>query len=217
MTLTLGIDEAGRGPVIGPMVIAGVLISETNKKIFQKLGVKDSKLLTKQTRNRLIDEIKKLSEDYEIIIIPPKEIDAALNSPDLNLNKLEALKTARIIDKLNPDKAILDCPSINTDSYKEYVKSLLKNKSTKLIVEHKADLNHIEVAAASILAKVTRDNEIEKIRKKYGEIGPGYPSNPITQKFLKENWNKHPEIFRQTWETYKKIANSKSQKSLSDF
>ncbi|MCD4759603.1 hypothetical protein K8R33_01810 [archaeon] len=68
-----------------------------------------------------------------------------------------------------------------------------------------------------MLAKVTRDREIEKIRKKYGEVGPGYPSNPITIAFLKQNWDKHPEIFRQTWKTYQKVAQNKSQKNLKEF
>ena len=217
MTLTLGIDEAVRGPVIGPMVMAGIVATEEQAEQLRNIGVKDSKLIPPRLREDMFEMIKKIVTSYKIIIVPPKEIDDALNSPDLNLNKLEALKSALIINELKPEKAILDAPSVNTQAYEDQVKFYLKEKDIKFITENKADLNYIEVGAASILAKVTRDNEIEKLKKKYGEMGPGYPSNPVTQAFLKENWEKYPEIFRQTWETYKKIARAKSQKGLNEF
>jgi ribonuclease HII len=218
MTLICGVDEAGRGPVIGPMVMAGVLIEEENLPKLKSMGVKDSKLLTKKKREQLFEKIKQTVKQYKIIIMPPKEIDNALESDDLNLNWLEAHKAAEIINKLNPDKVIVDSPSNNCEAYMRYLKKLLHNpKSLQLICIHKADLKHLEVGAASILAKVTRDNEIEKIQKKYGNTGPGYMSNEITQKFLKENWEKHPEIFRQTWISYKNHKNAKFQKTLEDF
>ncbi len=217
MTLTLGVDEAGRGPVLGPMVMAGVVVNEQQAEQLRKMGVKDSKQIPPAIREDMFETIKKIVTSYKIVILEPKDIDKALNSPDLNLNKLEGVTTAQIINELKPEKAILDCPSTNTKTYEEFVKERTKDKNIKFITEHKADVNHIEPAAASILAKVTRDNEIEKIRKKYGEVGPGYPSNPITIAFLKNNWDKHPELFRQTWETYKKIARAKSQKNLGDF
>ncbi len=216
MTLICGIDEAGRGPVIGPMVMAGVLIKEADIPKLKSMGVKDSKLLTKQQREFLFKKIKDVVKAYKIIIIQPKEIDNALESEDLNLNWLEAHKSAEIINKLKPDKAVLDCPSTNIKAYSSYVENLLKNK-TQLVVEHKADINYPESSAASILAKVTRDKEMEKIQKKYGNTGPGYPSNAITQKFLKENWEKHPEIFRHTWSSYKKHKDAKHQQTLGDF
>jgi len=214
--LTLGLDDAGRGPVIGPMVIAGVLIEESEILKLKALKVKDSKLHTKKQRENLFEQIIKTVKGYKIIKIYPKEIDFALNSPDLNLNKLEALKFAEIINYLKPDKAIIDCPSPNINSYKEFLESHLTVK-TNLIVEHKADLNHVIVAAASILAKYTRDKEVEEIEKKYGPIGSGYMSNPICQEFTKNNWEKHPEIFRHSWTPYKNHKNNKHQKSLQDF
>ena len=212
----LGIDEAGRGPVIGPLVMAGVLIDDKYEQKLRDMGVKDSKLIPPAIREDLFKEIKKLAKDYKIIVVQPKEIDNALNSPELNLNKLEALKSIEIANKLKADKIILDCPSTNEKAYKSSFQDMLDYKTT-IISEHKADVTYPVVSAASILAKVTRDKEIEKIRKKYGEIGPGYPSNPITQAFLKKNWKKYPEIFRQTWATYKKVAQSKNQKLLKDF
>lgn len=217
MKTILGVDEAGKGPVIGPMVMAGVLISEADEKKLKEIGVKDSKLLTPKKREELFEKIKKIAKNYEIIIIQPKEIDEAVESQESNLNKLEAIKTAMIINKFNPDLSILDSPTVNLHKYEEEIRFYLKNKELKLKAENKADVNFQSVGAASILAKVTRDREIEKLKAKYGEIGSGYPADPITQKFIKENWNKHPEIFRKSWATFKNIANKKEQKGLSEF
>ena len=215
MVKVLGIDEAGRGPVIGPMIIAGVMIHDGKEA---ELGaVKDSKLLTHKKRELLSHQIVAHSE-FKIIEIPPKEIDEAVGSKDgMNLNWLEAHKQAEIINELNPDVAIIDCPSPNCKKYTEYLKKLLNNKEIKLIIEHKADVNYPVCSAASIIAKLKRDEEIEKLKKKYGEIGPGYPANSITQKFIKENWEKHPEIFRKSWSTFKNHEKMKNQKKLGEF
>jgi len=204
-----------KGPVIGPLVMCGVTIEEKDISRLKSLGVKDSKLLTRKERDGLFDNIKKIIKDHKIIIISPKEIDNALESDDLNLNWLEAHKAAEIINKLKPDRTIVDSPSNNCMAYSNYLKKLLKNK-IELICIHKAERFPV-VAAASILAKVTRDKEMEKIQEKYGNCGPGYPSNELTQKFLKENWEKHPEIFRQTWSSYQNHKNMKHQKKLGDF
>ncbi len=211
-----GIDEAGRGPLIGPLVMAGVMVEEENRELLKKLEVKDSKLLTKKRREDLFDRIKDISE-YFILIVEPEEIDAALNNPDLNLNKLEGLKIAEIINNLNPEKVIVDAPSTNIESFKEYLIQFLDNKEVDLTLEHKADEKYEVCSAASILAKVIRDREIENIQDKHGDCGSGYPSDPKTKEFLKENWDKHPQVFRKTWATYENIVNSKKQKNLKDF
>jgi len=211
-----GIDEAGRGPIIGPLVMAGCMIEEKDLPKLKELGVKDSKLLTKSKREELFEKIINLSVHY-ILIIEPEEIDAALNHPELNLNWLEALKIAEIINNLKPDKAIIDAPSTNIEAFKRYLLNNVENKEINLNLEHKADEKYEVVSAASILAKVTRDREIEKLHKKYGDLGSGYPSDPRTQEFLKKNWDKYDKIFRKTWETYKRLEKSKKQKSLSDY
>jgi len=216
MTLICGIDEAGRGPVIGPLVMAGVLIKEKDEEKLRNIGVKDSKLLTKQQRDDLYDKIIKIVMKYKIIITGPKEIDEAVKGENnLNLNWLEADKTTEIINNLKPEKAIVDCPSNNIGKYKDY---LSKKTKTELIVEHKADLNYPVVAAASILAKVTRDNEIEKIKKKIKvDFGSGYPADPRTKEFLEKNHHKYPKIFRKSWSSYSILENKKNQKKLFDF
>ena len=107
--------------------------------------------------------------------------------------------------------------SNNINAYVDYLKTFLKYEP-KIKAEHKADYKYTEVSAASIIAKVTRDREIENIKKKYNiEFGSGYPSDSVTQKFLKENYHKYPEIFRKTWITYKNISEKKKQKSLFDY
>ncbi|MDP4012258.1 MAG: ribonuclease HII [Candidatus Nanoarchaeia archaeon] len=214
MDKIIGIDEAGRGPVIGPMVMAGVLISEDKQDDLRKIGVKDSKLLTAKKREELYNQIVKMAEKIAIVIISPKEIDEAVESQTLNLNWLEAIKTAELINAAEPDRAYIDCPSNNIEAYRNYLKKLLR-KDVKLIVEHKADFKYSTSAAASIIAKVTRDREITKIQKRFKDpMGSGYPADPVTVEFLKKHWKEDQGIYRKSWETYKELERNSSQKTL---
>ncbi len=214
----LGIDEAGRGPVIGPMVMAGVLIRQETDKELLNMGVKDSKLLLPNKRRELFSKITSMAIAYEIVIISPMEIDDALLSNTSNLNWLEANTSAYIINKLKPDRAIIDSPSNNVKAYREYLLKHIFDPAIELIVEHKADVNYPSVAAASILAKVRRDEEIERIKEMIGEdFGSGYMSDPKTKEFLEKNWSKFSAIFRKTWQPYKDLAQMKSQSRLGDF
>ena len=217
--LICGIDEAGRGPIVGPMVMCGLLVKEEDEKELVKLGVKDSKLLPRKTRELLFDKIKDISYKYEIVIISPDEIDNAVQNRDgLNLNRLEARKSAEIINLLNPDKAIIDTPSNNIKSYKEYLLGHIKNKKIEWVLEHKADVKYPIVSGASVLAKVTRDNEIDMIKKDIGiDFGSGYMSDPKTVDFLEKYYEKYPELFRKSWLPYQDIVNKKFQKKLEDF
>lgn len=217
--LILGIDDAGRGPVIGPMILAGVLIEKSLEPKLKELGVKDSKQLTPKRREDLAEEIKKISK-YHIEITTPYEIDHAPEM-GLNLNNLEAIKAARIINALNNGKkikVILDCPSNNIKTWRDYLmKHIEKKDNLEISCEWKADVNHSSVSAASIIAKTTRDAEIEKIKKIVGvDFGSGYPSDPITKKFLKDYFKKHQKdgIFRESWGTVKDHLSNKKQKTL---
>ncbi len=213
----LGIEEAGRGPVIGPMVMVGLLIDSEDEKELIALKVKDSKLLTPQRREALFDKIKAVAKKTEIAIISPEEIDNR-ELAGLNLNQLEAVTAAGMINKLKPDKVILDCPSSNVISFKAYLKKRLDNEDIEIVAEHKADVNYPVVSAASIIAKVTRDREVEKIRKKIRmEIGSGYPADPITKKFLEEHGDEFPQFIRHTWATEKTRKAKQEQKGLGEF
>ncbi|MFN4133302.1 MAG: ribonuclease HII [Candidatus Hadarchaeales archaeon] len=200
-----GLDEAGRGPVIGPMVVCGVLLKENDLERLKLAGVKDSKLLTPRKREALADFIKTVVKKHILIHISPKEIDDAEN-----LNELEAMKFAQIINSLNPSLAFVDSTDPNPSLFKERLLRYLKLKP-RLVIENSADRKYVQVAAASILAKVERDAEIEKLRREYGDFGSGYPADPKTRDFL-SRWIKEkgefPPFVRKSWKTIKKLENS---------
>jgi len=215
MVKLVSIDEAGRGPVIGPMVICGVLIDDKEQFKLKMLGVKDSKLLTPKKRehiyNILIKDLK-----YGVRIVEPKEIDNAVWSDSTNLNWLEADKAAEIINELKPERVIIDCPSNNIPAFVNYIKERV-HKNIEVKAEFKADLKYLAVGAASIIAKVTRDREIEKLKKKNNvDFGSGYPSDSKTQKFIAENW-KDFDFFRKSWATYERASNVGKQKKLGEY
>jgi len=219
MVLICGVEEAGRGPVIGPLVVCGVLIDEKDEWRLKRIGVKDSKLLSAKKREELFPKIQKIAKDWKIIITPTQQIDAALGAEEMNLNKLEAQKMAEAINSLKPDKSIIDCPSNNIPQFVTYLMTHLKDKDLdKIVAEHKADVKYLIVAAASILAKVTRDREIEKIKEKIGiNFGSGYTSDKRTVEFLKKYWDKYPSIFRKEWISYKKVVKAKGQRELVEY
>jgi len=155
--------------------------------------------------------------DYKIIIIPAQEIDSR-SAVGLNINQLEALKCAEIIKTLKPDLVYVDSPtSPRASKFAELIAANLpKDLHVDIMSEHKADVNHPECSAASILAKVTRDEEVAKIRKETGlDFGSGYPADPITMKFVKEHWeNALSKYIRHSWGTIKELEKQKSQKTL---
>jgi ribonuclease HII len=219
MTLICGIDEAGRGPVLGPLVMAGVVIQEEKVVELEKLGVKDSKLLSFAKREELYDKILDIVDAYELFVIGHEVVDHYVTSPDVdkNLNWLEAEHAAMVIDKLRPTKAILDCPSTNITAFSQFVRRKLKHKEVHLVCEHKADMNYVVVGAASILAKVVRDRKIEELKKEVGiNFGSGYPSDPKTQAFLQSHWDKCT-FFRKSWSSWQKMKEGKMQKKLGDW
>ncbi len=208
MVKVAGVDEAGRGPVIGPLVIAGVLASKDETEALKQIGVKDSKKLAKNKRKELYKTIKENHQTYTIHITP-RELDTLRKKT--TLNRIEAIKFAEIINELKPEKAYIDAADVVPKNFQKAIEETLKTPTT-LIVEHKADENYPIVSAASIIAKVERDREIEKLSQKYGQIGSGYPADPITQKFLKEWHQKHrsfPDCVRKSWKTIDAFKNSK--------
>ena len=221
----IGIDEAGRGPVIGPMVLAGVLAEEKEFVKFKNLNVKDSKLLTARRRETLFKEIKKIALGYYIIEIYPQEIDEKINQK-INLNKIEALKAAEIINilikKVPEARVIVDCPSPNRQVWHNYLsKHIHDSKKISLSCEHKADVNHLIVGAASILAKVTRDNAIDNIKKQHNiKCGSGYPSDPYCKIFLETPEAKELAkigLIRKSWATWKNEVKKRGQRKLGEF
>jgi len=219
----LGVDDAGRGPIIGPMVIAGAMFDKEADAVLKKLGVKDSKMLFHPARIALAKEIQKLAVGCEAVAISPKEIDNAVNSA-YNLNKLEAAKMGYIINSLTKglSKSIkitvyVDCPSVNILAWTNTLKSFLERDDLILKVEHKCDVNHVECSAASILAKVKREEEVENLKRMYNiDFGSGYPADPDTVAWLKEFGREFQKygIIRESWQTWKNHEASEKQKKL---
>ena len=200
----LGVDEAGRGPVIGPLIIAGVMLPKEKIKTLERLQVKDSKKLTPKKRTYLAKKIKKISK-YYIAKIDASKIDK-LRSEGVNLNEIEKRAIADIINKARPDYVIVDSVDIKPHRFEKGIKKLIKGKIT-VKAEHRADTKYPIVSAASIIAKNQREQEIEKIKKEYKiEFGSGYPNDPLTKKFLSTlKHDKLPDFIRKSWATIKKM------------
>jgi ribonuclease HII len=218
-----GVDEAGRGSVLGPLVIAGVSIEESKVPDLVSLGVKDSKLLAPKKRRQLYRKIKKLASRVTYEKILPREIDEVVFRGErlFRLNYLEAKRISAILNRLSFDRAYVDCCDTNQARFGLLVSDLIAERRRqtfglgernpmvdKIVSEHHADRNYPVVSAASIIAKVTRDSFIKSLRKSHGEIGSGYPSDPFTISYLKrcyETSNQFPEITRLSWITIQRI------------
>jgi len=219
--LIIGIDDAGRGPVVGPMILGGVIITKAQERELKKIGVKDSKTVTPKRRDFLEEKIKEIATGYQVSLAFPEEIDKS-NAEGLKLNELEAIHFAQIINTINKGdtkmKVVIDCPSPNIAKWSDYLKKNIKNLSNlEIFCEHKADKNHISVAAASILAKSVREREMDLLKEKYGtQIGSGYTSDPSTIRFLEKYALKHKNegIFRKTWITWKRAIEKLKQEKL---
>jgi len=197
MKTELGIDEAGRGSILGPLVLAGVLVPDHKRDLLEALGISDSKTYGSQQKGKKIRE--KLAEvitknfEYEIIISYSKEVDDYVTHQ--SLNKLEQDIAERIIHKLPADKVILDGENL--------FKPLVTNN---ICAFNKADLNYLSVSAASILAKSTRDRLFAEICQPYifdfGEIKGGGYANQATLKFVKWYMGKKgalPSFYRKSY------------------
>jgi ribonuclease HII len=204
-----GVDEAGRGSIIGPLIVAGIAINDLKISELSKIGVKDSKKLTKKLRAKMFLRIINLADSLCIYKIEPCEVDANvfLNK----LNKLEAEAMAIVINNLHVD---------NQQRYKEYVKCRLVSCNTKLYSMHHADQLNIVVSAASIIAKIVRDNEIQAIRRMHNSIGSGYPSDEKTMYFIRQWVKKYknaPWFARKSWKPLRTILYENRQVKLTYF
>ncbi|MBE0477934.1 ribonuclease HII [Candidatus Aerophobetes bacterium] len=207
--LVMGIDEAGRGPVIGPMVVCGIMTKKGCIPELVQMGVKDSKLLSPSRRERLKTLIERIAVRWKLIKIPPSQIDR------YSMNFLHLKAIAQLIDEFSPYETIIDCPTSCPPSFERKIKALIKVKDTKLVVENFADKRYSIVSAASILAKVARDEEIKNISSLYSDIGSGYPSDKRTIEFIKRCLREDkvlPEIIRKKWKTTKNLIAEQENK-----
>jgi ribonuclease HII len=176
--------------------------------------VKDSKKLSPRQREHLYGKVGKLCK-YTTVKITAEEINTLMDRH--NLNEIEAMKVALAIDQLDLHgaTAYVDSPDNVPAKFGKRIEKYMKAK-TKLVCANKADDTYVIVGAASIIAKVTRDREIEKIKKETGlDFNSGYTSDPMTQKFV-HNRKAYPQLepyLRTKWSTLR----VEKQRKLSDF
>jgi ribonuclease HII len=215
-----GVDEAGRGPVIGPLVIAGVSYEDDSFLI--KYNIRDSKKITPKTREMLANKIKKSAITYEILTINASDIDDMRKV--MTLNELEVNAFSQVIKKLEPELCFVDAADVNEKRFGKEILSRLTYKPT-IISKHKADELYPIVGAASILAKTTRDEHVQQIatqlQKKLSlPLGSGYPADPVTKKFLKtwlETYKELPHHVRHSWKTAQQLLKNSKMKKLDDY
>ena len=204
--LVCGVDDAGRGSVLGPLVIAGIVIKQTKVNQLKKQGIRDSKKLTPLARERLYKKIINIVDDYYVTRISPKIIDKSVFNH--SLNHLEARYMAKVISKLSPSIAFVDSCDVNPHRFGKEISKLTFRSKIKSY--HHADSKFVVVSAASILAKVSRDRAITKLKKKYN-IGSGYPSDPKTKAFVKKSIKRNESLtfIRKSWKPVQILMKNK--------
>jgi ribonuclease HII len=213
-----GIDEAGKGPVLGPMCVAGVLLEDGKLGALKKIGVRDSKQLTAKKREVLAVEIKKLADKYYILEVSPLQIDELRKI--MTMNEIMVACYVKVLEELKPDRAFVDAADVIAERFGENIREKYAKK-LEITSEHNADQKYPIVSAASILAKVQRDALVKALEKNVGaEIGSGYPGDPKTIKFL-ENWvQEHgtlPDFARNSWETAQRMLEKFNQRTFFDY
>jgi len=195
-----GADEAGRGPVLGPLVVAAVAVPEPRR--LAAMGVRDSKLLRADRREEL-DRAIRAEGRVAVRVLPAAELNRRMATATLNTIETEAFASA--LAELAPQRAIVDACDTDAQRFGARVARLLPPPGFPVKAEHKADTNHAVVGAASIVAKVARDAAVRAIAAEVGEdVGSGYPHDPVTVDFLKR-WRAHhkglPPHTRIYWST----------------
>jgi ribonuclease HII len=214
MSMFCGVDEAGKGAVLGPMVVAAV--ASDHEDLLPGIGIKDSKQLSPEKRTLLYEEIAATCS-IALRVVSAAEIDSGRKS--MTLNVMLARLHAAVITDLVPDFAYVDACDVIAERYGHMVTNFLGCRC-HVRAEHHADESFPLVSAASIVAKVIRDREIEALATKYGDIGSGYPSDQRTVEYLFEvirHSGKPPVFARSSWKTVEKMISEKEQASILDF
>jgi ribonuclease HII len=203
------------------MVIAGVTIEKNREKKLKSIGVKDSKELSPERREELAQLIEKLAKNILVLRVQPCKIDS-YRAKGINLDKIEAMKMAQIIDMSGADLVYVDSLEQNVKKFEELIRSFLENKNVELVVENYLDERIPVVSAASIIAKTERDAAIEEIKRKVNyDFGVGYSHDPRTIEFLKklvkETKGNLPPYVRKSWVTVELLRKEAQQKKIRDF
>jgi ribonuclease HII len=204
--LLMGVDEAGKGPVVGSMFVAGVVLDEEKLFDLAAMGVKDSKQLSASRREALAKKLRSVAKDLYILEVAPGVIDELRQV--MTMNEIMVRSFSQVIQKLSADRAFLDAADVNAQRFAERVRSM-SGTAMELVAEHQADEKYHVVGAASILAKVRRDESVRELEKEMScRIGSGYPADPDTIEFLSSWMKDHgelPSCARHTWATAERI------------
>ena len=210
-----GVDEAGRGSVMGPLVVGAVYVEDDG--FLKDIGVRDSKKLTPKSREWMYDRIVSEASDYAIVIASAADVDERRAKMSLNDVELEMFREA--VSKIPVTRVYADCPDVNEMAFSSALSIRLNNIT--VIGRHKADDTYPVVSAASIIAKVTRDRMIEDISKEFGvDIGSGYPSDQQTMDFIKGWISKNgvsPKHTRNSWEPVRKLLSVSANTKITDW
>ena len=201
-----GLDEAGRGCLLGPLVVAGVSATAAGAREFREMGVRDSKTLSPSRREALYPEILRVAQRVHWVCISPDEIDdVVVHGKRLRkLNYLEAVYFAKVIDALGAQKVTVDASDVIPRRFRDDIVANL-GKRCQVTAHHKADRNFPLVSAASIIAKVERDRAVARLREEHGDFGSGYPSDPMTRAFFVDRMGRGeplPGFVRKSWKTW---------------
>lgn len=215
--IVLGVDEAGRGPVLGPLIVGGFAMDETSLGRLVEIGVRDSKELSPRAREQIYEELGRYGR-RETIVIAPRQIDGAVARGALN--DLEARAFGEMIGRVRPSRTFVDACDPNASRFGATVRRLSAWEGA-VVSRHKADRDFPLVGAASIVAKVVRDRAMVELGRELGEdIGSGYQTDPVTIAFLKAHLpraGERPAWLRSSWSTTARLMAERSNRTLDDF
>ena len=219
-----GVDEAGKGPVIGPMVAAAVRAAEVDLPD----GIDDSKRLTAATRESIATQLRELSSvAVGLGVVTTDEIDDA----ETDMNGLTVTAQVRALGDVatDGDHALVDAGDVSESRFARRVADGVADAGTDteggvaidVTAEHGADEASQLVGAASIIAKVERDSRIDALSENYDhDVGSGYPSDPTTRTFLADYVDRHGELpacARASWATCEDVVAAAEQSDLAEF
>jgi len=210
-----GVDEAGKGPVLGSMFAAAVRAEPAALPP----GVDDSKNLTRERREELA---RRLRADDDVAVGVSEIAPARIDDPETDMNTLTVLAHAAALDRVAVagDEGIVDAGDTNAVRFGHRVTDAAET-DVEVRAEHGADEAHALVGAASIIAKVERDAHVARLAEAHdADLGSGYPSDPTTRTFLEEYVATHdelPDCARESWQTCRDVLAARVQTGLDEF
>lgn len=200
----LGFDEAGRGSVLGPMVVGAYLLEDSDAQRVREAGGRDSKGMSAAKRAGAVPALLELAVASRTVVLDAATIDAG------NLNTLEEEVFVRASAELRPDRVQIDAPvpPRGLDRFRRRMAQALQLPLQRVQVANQAEDRFPSVGAASILAKVERDRQMALLREAHGDLGSGYPSDPKTRAFLTrllEAGEPLPPFVRSRWDTVRRL------------